>query len=68
MSDLPHLPSYPRLAGPPWVEPGEPGSSPDNPILPEGWNPDTSQGLLTLCYGENGWTLIPNPQAGEPRV
>jgi hypothetical protein len=57
-----HLRAYPRLKGPPGLKAGAPGSSPDNPILP----PDGTQGLLTLCYGENGWVLIPNPQAGMP--
>lgn len=65
---LPHLPSYPRLKGPPWLEPGSPGSSPDNPIPPEGIDIDHLQGPLTLCYGENGWVLIPNPQVGQPRT
>jgi hypothetical protein len=49
-----HLRAYPRLKGP-GLEADAPGSSPDNPILP----PDGTRGLLMLCYGEDGWVLIP---------
>jgi hypothetical protein len=52
---IPHLPSYPRLRGP-LDDPDAPGGSPDNPILP----PEGTQGPpLLLCYGLQGWVLLP---------
>jgi hypothetical protein len=37
------------------------------PTVPSPADPPSTQRRITLVYGEQGWVVVPNPQAGMPK-